>query len=189
MQINPNKSRIYLFFLFVAFTTFTGCDTYWQYRLEDGAEIVDVGITVTKTPQIGFYWNSLEIFPVGYSHIDGWFVGWGGGQIGMTRHYNKCWGFGYGLEKIGWGAFDSWDESTLYVDYSGVLGIVLPPYQNEPAYTPACVHFFPHIGYIGLVWNARWYEMLDFVVGFTTIDLAGDDGVKIGHWPWNRPSQ
>jgi hypothetical protein len=116
-------------------------------------------------------------------------VGWGGGQIGVTKHYNKCWGLGYGREEIGWGDFDKDRPETLYVDYSGVLGIVLPPYRNEPAYTPACVHFFPHLGFVGLVWNARWYEMADFAVGFTGLDLAGDDGVKIGHWPWQATPQ
>ena len=166
----------------------TGC-TYARHRVEDGLEVVDVGLTFTAKPSIGLYWNSLDIFPVGYSHIDGWFLGWGGGQIGVTRHYNHCWGLGYGKEVIGWGDFDVNRPETLRTDYSGVLGILLPPYVNDPGYTPACVHFFPHILIVGLVWNARWYEMADFAVGFTTIDLSGDDGVEIGHWPWQTEPQ
>jgi len=158
-----------------------GC-TYLQHRGEDFAEMVDVGITLTDTPQWGFYWNSLEIFPVGYSEVDGTFVGWGGGQFGATRLYNKCWGFGYGHEIVGWGEFDKYDESTLYVRNAGIIGIASPPYENGPAYTPACVHFFPHIGYAGLVWNARYMEMIDFFLGWTTLDICGDDGVKIGDW-------
>ena len=31
--------------------------------------------------------------------------------------------------------------------------------------------------------------MVDFAVGFTTIDLSGDDGVEIGHWPWQTEPQ
>ena len=27
-------------------------------------------------------------------------------------------------------------------------------------------------------------EMVDFVLGFTTLDIAGDDGKKLGTWPW-----
>jgi len=95
---------------------------------------VDCGIT--KTPQIGLYWNSLEIFPVGYSHVDGWFVGWG--------------------------EFDEEDEDTLDVRYAGILGMVLPPYKGQ-AYTPACVHFVPHLGYVGLVWNgATWRRWISY---------------------------
>ncbi len=166
----------------------SGC-TYLRYRAEDFAETVDVGVTLTETPQIGLYWNSLDIFPVGYSDIDGWFVGWGGGQFGRTRHYNKCWGLGYAREEIGWGKFDKDDKDTLDVQYSGILGMALPPYEGGPSYTPACVHFFPHLGYVGLVWNARWMEMVDFIVGWTTIDIAGDDGAKLGTWsfPGRQP--
>ena len=39
---------------------------------------------------------------------------------------------------------------------------------------------------MGLVGNLRYLEMLDFMLGFTTIDIAGDDGVKHGAWPWKR---
>ncbi len=28
-------------------------------------------------------------------------------------------------------------------------------------------------------------EMVDFVLGFSTFDLAGDDGVNVGRWFWN----
>ena len=45
-----------------------------------------------------------------------------------------------------------------------------------------------HLGWFGLVINARYTEVLDFVVGFTTLDLAGDDGIPVGRWPWKRES-
>jgi hypothetical protein len=152
--------------------------------------MVDVGLSLSAKPGIGLYWNSLDVFPVGFSYVDGYFLGWGGGQIGFTKHYNHCIGFGYAREEIGWGpGMDKDDPQTLYVDYSGVLGLLLPPYKNEPAYLPSCVHFFPHILFVGLVWNARYYEMADFVLGFTGLDIAGDDGVRIGHWPWQSGPQ
>ncbi len=162
----------------------TGC-TYLQYRVEDALEMVDVGVTLTARPMIGLYWNSLDIFPVGYSHIDGYFFGIGGGQIGLERHYNRCGGFGYAYQEIGWGDFDVDDPDTLNRNYAGVLGYLLPPYKHDPGYSPACVHFFPHIGFVGLVWNARYMQMIDFALGFSMFDLAGDDGVNVGRWFWN----
>ena len=37
---------------------------------------------------------------------------------------------------------------------------------------------------MGLVGNANYYEMLDFVTGLAGIDLSGDDGAYTGKWPW-----
>jgi len=164
--------------------------TYFQHRAEDMLEVVDVGLTYSDTPQFAFYWNSLDAFPIGYSDFDGWFIGWGGGQLGMTRLYNNCWGLGYGYEKVGWGDFDKNDESTLYIRSAGIIGIIVGATTDAPdpapSYTPACVHFFPHVGYLGFVWNARYMEMVDFALGWFGIDICGDDGVKVGKWtlPW-----
>lgn len=165
-----------------------GC-TYLRQRAEDGLEMVDIGISLSREPQLGLYWNSLDLFPFGVSEIDGTFVGWGGGQIGVTRHYNKCRGFGMARETIGWGEFDSDDPDTMYDRDAGLLGILLPPYESGPNYTPACVHFLPHIGYVGLVWNARYAEMLDFLLGWALLDIAGDDGYKVGRWSFPRRSE
>ncbi len=44
-----------------------------------------------------------------------------------------------------------------------------------------------HLGHVGLVSNFRWGQIADFVLGWATIDFAGDDGGKVGHWPWIPP--
>ena len=169
--------------------TSQGCAVarYFQYRAEDFVEMVDIGFTFTSKPCIGLYWNSLDLLVAGYSNVDGYFVGWGGNQIGLTRHYNKCYGLIVSSETVGWGDFDKDDPKTLYERYGGLLGLAslmgTGDRRPTPDYTPACVHFIPHIGFVGLVWNARWTQVLDFVLGFTTLDLGGDDGVKFGHWP------
>ena len=41
-----------------------------------------------------------------------------------------------------------------------------------------------HLGRFGLVANFRWFEVLNFIVGWTTINLTQDDGKKFGHWIW-----
>ncbi len=75
-----------------------GCTVirYFQYRYDDFAEVADVGLSITTTPQIGLYWNSLDLLTVGYCNLDGYFLGFGGGQIGITRLSAKCWALGYG---------------------------------------------------------------------------------------------
>lgn len=175
---------------------------YFQYRFEDATEVVDVGITISKTSQLALYWNSLDLLVIGYSDFDGYFVGYGGGQIGVTRLYNHCWGSGlaFGEETIGWG----WDlgapgeakpDDMLIRRRSGILGILswamhVDITGNEfgcsPNYTPACVHFVPHIGYVGVVWNARYMEFLDFALGWAGIDICGDDGYPAGKWSFPR---
>jgi len=171
----------------------SGCGsvgTYFKYRYEDFTEMADLGISFTKTPQLGLYWNSLELIVAGYCKVDGYFIGFGGGQFGMTRMYANCYGLLYSVEKVGWG--DGLDgehpEDVIAERTGGILGILLPPYNSGPNYTPACVHFFPHLGYIGLVWNGRYTQILDFVLGWTTLDICGDDGVEVGEWsfPWRK---
>jgi hypothetical protein len=144
-----------LAFLFAA----TGCASvgdYFEHRYRDFTRMIDLGITVSKKPQFGLYVNSLEIITAGYSNVDGYFIGWGGGQIGVTRMYNHCWALAYGEETIGWGSLLDTDrrEEAIVRRRSGVLGIAsnvvgVDPtgngYGNGPDYTPSCVHFFPHL--------------------------------------------
>ncbi|MBI4880339.1 MAG: hypothetical protein HY812_11875 [Planctomycetes bacterium] len=172
----------------------TGCQalkpvgTYFVHRYQDFGEMAEFGFTVTATPQVGLYWNSLEALVAGYSEVDGWFVGLGGGQIGVTRHYNKCFGLFASEENVGWGPGLDGENREQVISHrsGGLLGIILPPYDSGPDYTPACVHFFPHIAYFGFVWNARYTQMIDFMLGIFTIDIAGDDGYAVGKWsfPW-----
>ena len=40
-----------------------------------------------------------------------------------------------------------------------------------------------HVGYVGLAGSARYMEMADFLLGWIGIDIAGDDGTKLGQSP------
>jgi len=35
-----------------------------------------------------------------------------------------------------------------------------------------------------MVLNVRWTEMVDFLLGWYGLDIAGDDNGQISHWPW-----
>jgi len=37
---------------------------------------------------------------------------------------------------------------------------------------------------VGLVGNANYFEMVDFVLGVVGLDISGDDGAVTGKWPW-----
>jgi len=39
------------------------------------------------------------------------------------------------------------------------------------------------------VWNVRWTQILDFALGWTTLDLANDDGHQFGAWPGRQHSR
>jgi len=167
-----------------------GC-TYLQHRGEDFLEIVDLGVTFSKKPGFAIYGDGVSVLTGGYGYVDGWFAGWGGGQLGVTRHFENCWGvIVFGHEKHGWGKnVNPRNPKTYSEQYVGVAGVPVSFVTGcKPDYMPSCIHYL-HLGWVGLVANARYMEMIDFIVGWTTFDIGGDDGKPaggVGHWPWLR---
>ena len=43
-----------------------------------------------------------------------------------------------------------------------------------------------HVGFVG---NLNYFEILDLALGFLGIDICGDDGVLLGHWPGQTPEE
>ena len=84
----------------------------------------------------------------------------------------------YGMEDVYWGSGSS---RRHYRHPMGLYAVGntyrLPP----PAYCPACTHYI-HLICVGFVGNLRYAEILDFVLGFTTMDIACDDGRAMGRW-------
>lgn len=107
----------------------SGVQHYALYRAQDAVEILDLGVTITKTPQFALYGTFFTFATAGYADVDGWFAGIGDGQVGMTRHHFKAWGLGViGHEALGWGdEFDMDDPSTISEQYSGAIGVALFP--------------------------------------------------------------
>lgn len=122
-----------------------GIPAFLSSRLKDGLEMVDVGITVTATPQWTFYAALLSSVPVGRGHVDGYFFGVGGGDIGPMRIYYNHIGLGvWGRERSGWGdgllfnfgGFDLDRPETMHCQGVGPLGFILPPWDRRPAGAP-----------------------------------------------------
>ncbi|MBM4038647.1 MAG: hypothetical protein FJ290_09045 [Planctomycetes bacterium] len=182
----------------IALAASQGCTTwkggvtgFLQNRVKDGLECLDMGVTVTRTPQFSFYLAVLSMTPIGYGKVDGMYYGVGGGDVGSCRIHYEHWGvLLYGRETVGWGnslwdypEFDPAKPETLNSQAVGPLGLILPPYDARPAGRPTCSKYF-HFGYVGFVPNACFGQMADFALGFVGLDLAGDDGRKLGRWPW-----
>ena len=140
---------------------------------------------MSKKPHFSLYGCAAGLASAGAGHVDGKFAGMGGGQIGVVPHYHKALGLAlWSYEEIGWGEFDVEDPETLYIHHPGLLGWVLF-LPRRPGYAPGCMHIL-HLGWGGVMFNLRYADMLDFLLGWTTFDLAGDDGDRFGHWPWQK---
>jgi hypothetical protein len=184
-----------------------GC-TYLKYRADDFAEIADLGVTVSSKPYFALYADALSLLPIGYAHVDGHFAGWGGGQLGVTTHAVHCWGvLVHGTEELGWHreykgqggakeaeAQEAWRRSDGFIQQGAGASMVIDDTvrlltgelfegRNEPDHSLSCLCYV-HLGWFGLVANVRTLSILDFVLGWTTLDFGGsldfrgDDGTK-----------
>jgi len=111
--------------------------SYLWWRVEDLLETVDIGVTVSKEPYGGLYGHFASLTPFGAIYLDGTFIGIGGGQIGVTRHYIAGMGaLVWGYEEVGWQAYDRHDLSTVQALGVGPIGLLAPPYGG-PASAPS----------------------------------------------------
>jgi len=175
--------------------------------LDDFAEIADIGITVSKNPYFPLYADELSLLPVGYAHVDGHFIGWGGGQVGKTTHAVHSWGvLVHGKEELGWhrkyegegGAKEAettnaWRNREGFIEQGAGATMVIDDTvrlitgrmfegQNQPDHSLSCLHYI-HLGWFGVVINVRTLDILDFLLGwvgidFGRLDLNGDDGTE-----------
>ena len=145
-------------------------------RGRDAAQMFDVGFTFTKTPQFGIYANCPMVTPIGYSNIDGYYIGIGGGKLGVMTHTQKDTGLLlWGREQNSWGEADKDNPSSREDTKVGVLGMAQGMSEGEErVYKPACIHYL-HVGWLGVTANFRYYEMFDFAVGWAGLDPARDD--------------
>jgi hypothetical protein len=106
--------------------------------------MMDFGVTTTSTPQFCFYAAFMSAAAAGYGHVEGNFVGIGGGDIGAMRIYYNHYGvFVYGREMTGWGnsiwsfpEFDPEKPETMNCQNVGMLGFFTPPFDARPGGRP-----------------------------------------------------
>ncbi len=170
-----------------------GC-TYAQNRVSDLGEIIDLGLTFSAEPQFACYviFPPCMLTPIGYGEVDGRFMGLGGGELhAWSPYYEKSiglilWGeetVSFDMNEadlVGLSEAELRDKATFY--RSGPAGIAEGPMTNDD-YLFSCPHYV-HLGFVGFVLSPRYYEMMDFVLGFThVVDISFDDS----DWPTPSP--
>ena len=145
---------------------------YLRYRIEDAKDLFDVGLTFSKKFQFSAYMNCPVIFPLGYGKVDGYFVGLGGDKAGAMKFHQESTGLlVWGREEVSWSSFDPKDADTLSIQGVGVLGLAEGRNDDKP-YKPACMHYL-HLGWVGIVGNIRWLEIVHFILGVFLLDPHG----------------
>lgn len=164
--------------LFASVAALQGC-SYFQHRAQDAAEMFDLGVSLTKTPQFSAYLNCPTIVPIGYGKIDGYYFGTGNGKAGAMRQKREETGLLFwGREKTSWNSFDEEDAEAIIVQDVGLVGLATDENAKK---RPVCIHHL-HLGWLGVVWNIRWLEIPDFFAGLAAMDPMRDDGPEGGWW-------
>jgi hypothetical protein len=115
-----------------------GCNTiklvyaYTMDRTNDAGDIIDIGVSVSWKRCVSFYLCGLGLAVVGAGYFDGWFVGLGGGCLGVRRHYHKMIGLGlYSYEEAAWGlpweSLDITDPDVVNRRHGCLFGWLLYP--------------------------------------------------------------
>ncbi|MCP4680879.1 MAG: hypothetical protein GY864_00930 [Desulfobacterales bacterium] len=137
-----NLLLIIIIFMLLA----NGC-AYMKNRGRDAMDIVDLGLTFSKKPQIGLYIDFFGITPIGYSDYDAKYLGWGHRQAGLLETEDHSWGaLLWGQEKAGVGEFNPKNPRQARADQPNAeeppvfnAGIVRLAAEDNP---PPLLHFF-----------------------------------------------
>jgi hypothetical protein len=151
----------------------TGC-SYLQNRLDDAQSTLDVGVTVSSKPGFSLYADFLNIAALGYSHVDGHIIGLGGGYAGYIPMRQRAAGLLlWGKEEFAYEDFDRQDPEKPPSWRVGIMGLIEGPgpYNGHIVSCPKLLH----LGWVGLTLNCKFGEIADFILGWTTYDLMGDD--------------
>lgn len=159
----------------IGLTVLTNGCAYMQARGNDAKDVFDIGITVTKTPHVGVYAGFNSIIGVGYVNMDGHMLGMAQRRAGVLPMRFSAGGMVLeGYEQYGYcDDFDANDKATpkRRGNALGMLYDAKPSGGMEMFQCPKIVH----LGWVGVNVTCKLSELADFVLGWTTIDIADDD--------------
>lgn len=160
----------------------SGC-AYLANRGNDAMDMIDIGVTVSAEPGFAFFYDFVPVIPIGAGYVNGYFIGLGGGKFSIGYpHYQRSIGLVlWGEEEV---TFEHSEDELLQMtpeqrwkatnfQRTGLAGLAQGP-PPDTDYLISCPHYL-HLGFIGLVGSPRYLQMLDFVLGWTTLDIGMDD--------------
>ncbi len=154
---------------------FAGGCGYLQNRGSDALDIIDAGVTVSPQPQFSLYSGFLNVLSLGYSNMDGTFYGLSEGRGGKAVARQNAGGLLlYGVEQLGYRDVNFENPASPEPWKVGIIGLAEGPgpRNGQVVNCPKLLH----LGWVGLTLNCKFGELADFLLGWTTADIMGDDG-------------
>ena len=166
-----------------------GCSSpYLRNRANDAMDLADIGITITPAlqPQFAAFFDFYNFTPLGYADVKGKLLGVGNRQIGWLDYEFQAWGLlVWGQRKYGAGKFNPADPHQARSNQKniterqkydvGFLGSFAGKNPPPELWFMDCGPRILHLGWIGIVETSRWPDVVDFLLGWTTLDLLRDD--------------
>ena len=172
-------------------TVLSGCASpYLKDRGNDLADVFDIGITVSEKPQFRLDFQPF-LFTLGYSDVEGQLIGVGSRCWGVNDFESKGWGAVLTGEGVyGTGPFNSSDPRQYWPvndpenapEERPVYGMgLIPAAQGDEVLWTKYVECNKgiHLGWVGIHVPCRPLDLVDFVLGFTTLDIMQDDTVSV----------
>jgi hypothetical protein len=176
MESSRFVGRLGMLVTLVCLVCLTGCaSTYMQNRGNDVAQVMNLGVTTSATPQFAMCLSAFGLVTVGYSDFDGTMHGLVDQHITSSRARNRVVGLGlWSYEQYAWGdKYNPEDQKSPAPWRSGAIGVITGPRapKEETLDAPKQIH----LGWVGITWYCRFGQMGDFLAGWFGFDPMGDD--------------
>lgn len=171
------------------------CGTYLRNRGRDAADIMDVGITVSKRPYLGVYpGDYFNLTPMGYVHMKGTLHGLWCGRWTSVPIEDRAWGVvAWGRQRLVIGEFNPEDPRQFWPEEIAALKAANKPLPTKPkAYNVGFLRIachgnrppYPncwscrrglHLGWVGFWASLHADQIVDFFAGWLGCDPQKDD--------------
>lgn len=150
-----------------------GC-AFMQKRGSDAQGMFDIGVTVSKKPHFALYAGFLNFLSIGYANNEGTLYGIGSGRPGAVPARQEAGGvILWGKERWVYEDLDPSDPDFPDPWKVGIIGLSKGPGPPKTEIAN-CPKLF-HLGWIGITVNCKFAEIIDFLLGWATVDIMGDD--------------
>ena len=152
----------------------SGC-AYMSDRGNDAMDMFDMGFTVTSEPRFAVYAGFQSLIALGYSDVDGKMIGIGDRDAGVLDFRHNAAGMVLeGYEQLAVGSdYDPASEDSPVKRGIG-LGLIYGDHADSLIGALNCPKLV-HVGFIGFSLNCKVGEVADFILGWSTLDIANDD--------------